>query len=141
MLSRKIPHSLSHCQGYATTAASVKAPLLRSERRLARSQGKTAESLAKGRKFPLKTTKWNRPIAPGILPAYDQALAYILEDSRRLKVKVKSLESAIASETDATALAEMTTKLEALEVDSEINLPSSRWSVRNGVGMSLAYCP
>lgn len=131
-LRRKIA---GYCHGYATTAASIKPIALRSQRRLARSQGKTTLSGSSPRTFPLKTTKWNRPLAPGVLPAYDQALAYIMQDSNHLKEQIVQLELMMDKEQDERILRELSSKVEALRVESEINLPSSRWSARNGVGL------
>lgn len=83
--------------------------------------------------------KWNRPIAPGVLPAYDEALKIIERDSSNLKNEAHELKVAIAKAeaaemTDEKALEKLTQKLKVVEVQSQINLPSVRWIVANGMG-------
>lgn len=82
--------------------------------------------------------EWNRPLAFGVLPAFDEALKVIKEDSIALKDEVKALEGAIAREKktpqpDQHALLELENKLRILEVQSEINFPQVRWKCANGM--------
>ncbi|KAG1725580.1 phosphatidylethanolamine-binding protein [Suillus paluster] len=82
--------------------------------------------------------EWNRPLAFGVLPAFDEALKVIKEDSMTLKEDVKSLEEAIArakeiSQPDQYALQALEEKLRILEVQSEINFPQVRWKCANGM--------
>ncbi|EDR02032.1 uncharacterized protein LACBIDRAFT_295521 [Laccaria bicolor S238N-H82] len=99
--------------------------------------------------------KWNRPLAEGVLPAYDMALKVIKTDSFRLKEEAKELRTRIGlaentfQELSAKAkelsedsqerqtlteevnlldeqLEAMRVKLNILEVQSEINLPDVR---------------
>jgi len=93
--------------------------------------------------------KWNRPIAPGVLPAYDEALKVIEEDSANLRIEADGLRVAIAKAkaaeaTDGETVERLTQKLKIVEVQSEINLPSVRWSVANGMGKQyvsfLIFC-
>jgi hypothetical protein len=83
--------------------------------------------------------EWKRPIAYGVLPAYDEALRYLIKDSATLKKEAEGLKVAIqqeeaASEKDEDALEKKRKKLHILEVQSEINLPEVRWKVANGMG-------
>lgn len=83
--------------------------------------------------------EWKRPIAYGVLPAYDEALRYLMRDSAALKKEAEELKMTIqqeeaASERDEDALEEKKKKLYILEVQSEINLPEVRWKVANGMG-------
>ncbi|KAG1746835.1 phosphatidylethanolamine-binding protein [Suillus lakei] len=82
--------------------------------------------------------EWNRPLAFGVLPAFDEALKVIKEDSIALKDEVKALEGAIAREKetpqpDRHALRVLEDKLRILEVQSEINFPQVRWKCANGM--------
>ncbi|OCH88352.1 PEBP-like protein [Obba rivulosa] len=84
--------------------------------------------------------EWNRPLAPGVLPAYDLALEYIQEDSKNLKREVEELrgkieaaESLPEDKQDMEALRKMRAKADILEIQSEINLPDVRWKARNGL--------
>ncbi|KAG1814454.1 phosphatidylethanolamine-binding protein [Suillus subaureus] len=82
--------------------------------------------------------EWNRPLAFGVLPAFDEALKVIKEDSIVLKDEVKALEGAIAREKetpqpDQHALLVLENKLRILEVQSEINFPQVRWKCANGM--------
>ncbi|KIK06040.1 hypothetical protein K443DRAFT_90201 [Laccaria amethystina LaAM-08-1] len=99
--------------------------------------------------------KWNRPLAEGVLPAYDMALKVIKTDSIRLKEEAKELRTRIGfsentfqelsaktkelsedsqerqSLTEEVNLLDeqleaMRVKLNILEVQSEINLPDVR---------------
>jgi large subunit ribosomal protein L35 len=80
-----------------------------------------------------KTAGWNRPLAPGVLPAYDEALKLLRADSRTLKTELegvqKKLEGLNGKEGEA-----LRKKANILEVQSEINLPDVRWKARNGQG-------
>lgn len=91
--------------------------------------------------------KWNRPIAPTVLPAYDEALKVIRSDAYVLRQEVKAMKKSIreveeglekSAESERAEVEErlekMREKLEILEVQSEINLPEVRWRVRNAMG-------
>ena len=87
----------------------------------------------------LNPRNWNRPLAAGVLPAYDEALKFIAKDSRLLKKEVECLKTSIenlekAPEKDEKALQAMKQKLGVLEVQSEVNLPDVRWKCANGMG-------
>jgi large subunit ribosomal protein L35 len=108
------------------------------------------DALKRGRPRPYTTSrppitlerprKYMRPVGRGVLPAYDLALKYIKKDSGNLKnelAEVKAqLDSGKLSSEEADKLTE---KAHILEVQSEINLPSVRWKMRNGLGMYLFW--
>jgi large subunit ribosomal protein L35 len=100
--------------------------------------------------------KWNRPIAEGVIPAYDLALGLIQKDSLGLKNEANALRSNIdaleaevqsmfekgngggTSELDLIEAKEneleaMRRKLHILEIQSEVNLPNVRWKVANAL--------
>ncbi|KAI6153165.1 phosphatidylethanolamine-binding protein [Pisolithus tinctorius] len=82
--------------------------------------------------------EWHRPLAFGVLPAYDEALKYIKADSEALKTQEQHLRAALA-ETKASAdpntevVQEMEKKLEILQIQSQVNLPEVRWKAKNGM--------
>ncbi|KAH8101535.1 PEBP-like protein [Cristinia sonorae] len=80
--------------------------------------------------------EYNRPIGVGVLPAYDEALAYIKRDSSRLSAELthcKTQLEAAEKEGNASEVERLKEKVKILEVQSEINLPSVRWKARNGL--------
>lgn len=94
--------------------------------------------------------KWNRPLAKGVLPAYDLALKVIRADSVQLHKEAAELKLRIAEKEKQVldlggpttevaregeeALEKMREKLYILQVQSEINLPHVRWKVANAMG-------
>ncbi|KAH9949497.1 PEBP-like protein [Amylocystis lapponica] len=85
--------------------------------------------------------EWNRPIARGVLPVYDLALAYVREDAAQIKDELKALQkelkvamSAPEGERDTQKVEELTEKAAILEIQSQINLPEVRWKAANGMG-------
>lgn len=91
-----------------------------------------------------KPREWKRPIAFGVLPAYDEALRYIMKDSSALKKEAEGLRTSIKkeegnSDRDEVALEKLRAKLNVLEVQSEINIPEVRWKVANGMGECVCY--
>ncbi|KIK67118.1 hypothetical protein GYMLUDRAFT_851474 [Collybiopsis luxurians FD-317 M1] len=96
----------------------------------------------------LQPRKWNRPIAEGVLPAYDEALKIIMRDSEELTLEAGKLWKEITqlearaqveeAEGHSEALQNTLSHLETLRkkhhivsVQSQINLPSTRWTVAN----------
>jgi large subunit ribosomal protein L35 len=72
------------------------------------------------------------------LPAYDEALRYLMKDSAALKKEIGELGASIqreegALERDEAALETKRKRLDILKVQSEINLPEIRWKVANGM--------
>jgi len=84
--------------------------------------------------------QWNRPLAFGVLPAYDEALKYIKTDSEILKTEIQQLQASLeklatALEPNTDVIQKTEEKLSILEIQSQVNLPEVRWKVRNGMGM------
>ncbi|KAJ3723989.1 hypothetical protein C8R42DRAFT_664173 [Lentinula raphanica] len=92
--------------------------------------------------------KWNRPIPAGVIPAYDEALKIIMRDSEELTREAKKVGREIqALETVAEDLEakgdieKLQSTLDEMEhlrerhhilsVQSQINVPSVRWTVDN----------
>ena len=105
---------------------------------------------------------WNKPLANGVVPAYDLALQLITVDSQHLKAQLGVLRAGIeeketkyrALEKVVTALPEeerskrkkeldsldeeiegMMKKANVVEIQSEVNIPEVRWNVNNAMGM------
>ncbi|KZT08971.1 PEBP-like protein [Laetiporus sulphureus 93-53] len=84
---------------------------------------------------------WNRPIAKGVLPAYDFASEYIREDSKALKKELAELRKDLAaaeslpeSDRDVQVIEALKEKEKILKIQSEVNLPEVRWRAFNGLG-------
>ena len=110
-------------------------------------------ALEKRRHRPLKTRRpkislehpreWKRPLAYGVLPAYDEALKFIKADSEALKLEMQDLRAALtaagqAPEPDPETIRQMKEKLAYLEIQSEINFPQVQWKCANGMGESAS---
>ncbi|KIJ60093.1 hypothetical protein HYDPIDRAFT_139582 [Hydnomerulius pinastri MD-312] len=109
----------------------------------------TADAPVKKRRVrPLKTRRpkislehpreWNRPLAFGVLPVYDEALKIIKADSEALKVEIQEVQASLeaakkASEPNTEAIKEIEEKLQYLEIQSEINFPEVQWKCANGM--------
>jgi hypothetical protein len=87
--------------------------------------------------------KWNRPLAPGVLPAYDEALKVIEADSRALKKELSEIQEEInaleGKPESAEELAKLKEKARIVEIQSEINLPWTRWEVSNAMGPLVSF--
>jgi len=88
---------------------------------------------------PERPRQWNRPLAPGVLPAYDEALRYIHQDSHALKAEAQYNRSALreaegSPNPDPELIKGLKEKLAILEVQSEVNRPEVRWNFRNALG-------
>lgn len=86
--------------------------------------------------------QWNRPLAPGVLPAFDEALRYIRQDSCALRAEAQynrlALHEAQSSPNpDPELIRGLNEKLAILEVQSEVNRPEVRWYFRNGLSKYL----
>lgn len=87
--------------------------------------------------------QWSRPLAVGVLPAYDEALEYIKRDSQKQKsileqYRVELAEAESAKKVNRALVEKLKEKVHILEIQSEINLPSVRWKARNALGMCVA---
>ena len=74
--------------------------------------------------------KWRRPLEIGVLPAYDEALAYIEKDAAAKRERLEALRKV----NDGTVSSKDLIKL---EIESEINLPEIRWGFENGRSKSI----
>ena len=88
---------------------------------------------------PERPRRWNRPLVPGVLPAYDEALQYIRQDSCALRAETQynrlALREAESSPSpDPEFIKGLKEKLTVLEIQSEVNRPEVRWNFRNGLG-------
>ena len=82
--------------------------------------------------------EWNPPVAPGVIPAYDQALAYIRADAAAVQAEADALRISIEKgEVTAEGLEGAKKQLDVLEVMAQVNLPEVRWKAANGMGL----CP
>ncbi|TDL17302.1 PEBP-like protein [Rickenella mellea] len=84
---------------------------------------------------------WNRPVREGAIPAYDEALKYVYEDSQSIKSemkevgsKIEELRSTVDGTVNADELEDLEQRLSLLSIQSEINLPPVRWKFANGMG-------
>lgn len=75
------------------------------------------------------STSYSAPLKSGVLPAYDQALAYIAQDRKDKLSQLEKLKK--QKEVDQTLL-------EKLEVEAWANDPETRWRAASGSGESLA---
>ncbi|KAF9448843.1 PEBP-like protein [Macrolepiota fuliginosa MF-IS2] len=114
----------------------------------------------KGKRLPKRATisntsprEWCRPLAPGVVPAYDLAVELLKTDSAQIKSEAELLRTLIQSTEEnrsgAAAKQEegamgvvhqldneveaMRKKLKILEVQGEVNLPDIRWKVANAM--------
>ncbi|KAF5314108.1 hypothetical protein D9611_006945 [Ephemerocybe angulata] len=102
----------------------------------------------------LAPREWNRPLAPGVVPAYDYALKYIQRDAVAVTAEAAELEKRVEErEGEYQALLKeggkdgvkeglealdaelegMREKLHVLRVQAEVNLPEVRWKVKNAL--------
>ncbi len=94
--------------------------------------------------------EWCRPLAPGVVPAYDLALELLKADSVQIKSEAELLRNRIQASEEKMAtqqaadgveatnqledeLEAMRKKLRILEVQGEANLPDVRWRVANAM--------
>lgn len=77
--------------------------------------------------------EWSRPLANGVIKAYDEAVALIRHDSnlkmRELHRVQKEMEGA-----DASLKKGLEGRLQKLQIESQINLPEIRWQMKEGLG-------
>jgi large subunit ribosomal protein L35 len=84
--------------------------------------------------------EWNPPVAPGLIPAYDQALAYIRADAAAVHAEADALRLSIEKgEVPTEGLEVAKKRLDVLEVMAQVNLPEVRWKAANGMGL-CSYC-
>lgn len=69
-------------------------------------------------------SSWSPPIAPGICPAYDEALAFISSYQTDVKRKITELQSSPSSSAQSALL-------DTLVIASQIDDPKVRWAFEN----------
>ena len=80
--------------------------------------------------------QWNSPVAPGIIPAYDEAVAYIRADAAALQAEADALRLNLENgrvQTEGIEDAKVT--LNVLDIMARVNLPEVRWNAANGMGL------
>jgi large subunit ribosomal protein L35 len=82
--------------------------------------------------------EWNPPIVPGVIPAYDEAVAYVRADAAAVQAEVDSLRSSLESgQVPTEGIENAKERLDVLEIMAQVNLPEVRWKAANGMG---SYC-
>lgn len=79
-----------------------------------------------------------RAIPRGKSHVYDEALRVIAQDSRRLKNELRGIRAKIG-EAKADEVDGLRKKEEVLDIQSQVNLPKTRWNFVNGQCASLAF--
>ena len=82
--------------------------------------------------------EWNPPVAPGVIPAYDEAVAYIRADAAAVQAEVDTLRSSLENgQVPTEGIEDAKKRLDVLEIMAQVNLPEVRWKAANGMG---PYC-
>lgn len=80
--------------------------------------------------------EWNPPVAPGVIPAYDEAVAYIRADAAAVQAEVDTLRSSLDNgQVPTEGIEDVKERLDVLEVMAQVNLPEVRWKAANGMGL------
>jgi large subunit ribosomal protein L35 len=80
--------------------------------------------------------EWNPPVAPGVIPAYDEAVAYIRADAAAVQVEADTLRSSLENG-QTEGIEDAKKRLDILDIMAQVNLPEVRWKAANGMGL---YC-
>jgi large subunit ribosomal protein L35 len=80
--------------------------------------------------------EWNPPVAPGVIPAYDEAVAYIRADAAAVQAEADTLRSSLENG-QTEGIEDAKKRLDILEIMAQVNLPEVRWKAANGMGL---YC-
>lgn len=79
--------------------------------------------------------EWNPPVAPGFIPAYDEAVAYIRSDAVAVQAEADALQSSLEKgQVPAEGTDDAKRRLDVLEIMAQVNLPEVRWKAANGMG-------
>ena len=80
--------------------------------------------------------EWNPPVAPGVIPAYDEAVAYIRADAAAVQAEADALRSSLEKgEVPSEGIEDARKRLDTLEIMAQVNLPEVRWKAANGMGL------
>ncbi|KAI0005281.1 phosphatidylethanolamine-binding protein [Russula compacta] len=78
--------------------------------------------------------EWNPPVAPGFIPAYDEAVAYIRSDAAAVQAEADALRSSLEKgQVPAEGTEDAKKRLDVLEIMAQVNLPEVRWKAANGM--------
>ncbi|KAF9785946.1 phosphatidylethanolamine-binding protein [Thelephora terrestris] len=129
--------STAQSQPETTSGPNVSSPPLSGDRKTPPSRPGTWKT-RRPHINPEKPRQWNRPLAPGVLPAFDEALRYIRQDSHALRAETQYNRSVLqeaesSPNPDLELVKGLKEKLAVLEVQSEVNRPEVRWYFRNGL--------
>ncbi len=84
--------------------------------------------------------EWNPPVAPGVIPAYDEAVAYIRADAAAVQAEADTLRSSLENGQVLTeGLEDAKRRLDVLKIMAQVNLPEVRWKAANGMGLYCHY--
>jgi len=80
--------------------------------------------------------EWNPPVAPGVIPAYDEAVAYIRADAAAVQAEADALRLSLEKgEVPNEGIEDARKRLDMLEIMAQVNLPEVRWKAANGLGL------
>lgn len=80
--------------------------------------------------------EWNPPVAPGVIPAYDEAVAYIRADAAAVQAEADAFRSSLEKgEIPSEGIEDSRKRLDTLEIMAQVNLPEVRWKAANGMGL------
>lgn len=107
----------------------------------------TLETLASAKYSPIRPSislerprEWNPPVAPGVIPAYDEAVAYIRADAASAQAEADTLRSSLENGRVSTeGIEDAKKKLDVLEIMAQVNLPEVRWKAANGMGLCCHF--
>lgn len=86
--------------------------------------------------------EWRRPIARGVLPAYDEALRVIGLDAKIVQNEARELRAKLdKGDFSGEAEVQAKDKLNILDIMGHVNLPDVRWKARNGLGVCFRWLP
>jgi large subunit ribosomal protein L35 len=80
--------------------------------------------------------EWNPPVAPGVVPAFDEAVAYIRADAAAVQAEADTLRSSLENgQVSIEGIEDAKERLDVLEIMAQVNLPEVRWKAANGMGL------
>ncbi|TFY51800.1 hypothetical protein EVG20_g10831 [Dentipellis fragilis] len=78
--------------------------------------------------------EWRRALAPGVLPAYDEALRVIYADAKAVQKEAQEVREKLEKgELKGEEAEKERKRLDVLDVMGEVNLPEVRWKAANGM--------
>ena len=80
---------------------------------------------------------WQRPVAPGVEPAYDEALAFLADYQQGVRRQIEQLKK----EGAGGGSADIAARIEELEIAAELDDPMARWEFEQGRSASRHAVP